>query len=280
MPTRFLSDAEIKRLEGWPEAIDPPGLARYFDLDADDLEFVRRQHGPAAQLGVALQLCSLRWLGFVPDDLTTAPPDAITVPAAALDVSPRVIFEYSVRPQTRREHRPMVREHAGFRPGALAELDALAGWLTEKALEHDRPSLLLGELVGELRRNRIERPAMDRLMRVVASARERAGEQTFQRLASQLTPALREALDRLLVPDPVIAGRTRHAWLRSRPTTISAKAMHRELDKRVFLIETIAPIVSISRRCRRTGGRGWRRLGGSRPTKRLRGWRPSGATRC
>src|SRR5450755_2106675 len=117
MPTRFLSGAEIERLEGWPEAIDPPGLARYFDLDADDLEFVRRQHSPAAQLGVALQLCSLRWLGFVPDDLTTAPPDAITVLAAALDVSPRVIFEYSVRPQTRREHRPMVREHAGFRPG-------------------------------------------------------------------------------------------------------------------------------------------------------------------
>ena len=121
----------------------------------------------------------------------------------------------------------MVRERAGFRPGALAELDALAGWLTEQALEHDRPSLLLGELVGELRRRRIERPAVDRLMRVVASARERAGEQTFQRLASQLTPALRDALDQLLVPDPVVAGRTRHAWLRSRPTTISAKAMHR-----------------------------------------------------
>jgi hypothetical protein len=37
----------------------------------------------------------------------------------------------------------------------------------------------------------------------------------------------------------VIAGRTRHAWLRARPTTISAKAMHHELDRRVFLVETI-----------------------------------------
>jgi TnpA family transposase len=156
-------------------------LLRYFDLDRDDRTFVRRQHSPSAQLGVALQLCALRWLGFVPDDLTAAPPDAITVLAEALDTSPRVIFEYAVRPQTRREHRPMIREHAGFR----------------------------------------------------------AGEQTFQRLAPQLTPALREALDRLLVPDPVIAGRTRHAWLRSRPTTISAKAMHRELEKRAFLIETV-----------------------------------------
>jgi hypothetical protein len=86
MPTRFLSDAEIERLGGWPEAIDPPDLARYFDLDAVDLEFVRRQHSSAAQLGVGLQLCALRWLGFVPEDLTTAPPDAITVLAGALDV--------------------------------------------------------------------------------------------------------------------------------------------------------------------------------------------------
>lgn len=271
MPTRFLSDAEIERLEGWPEAIDPPELARYFDLDADDLEFVRRQHSPAAQLGVALQLCSLRWLDFVPRDLTAAPPDAITVLAVVLDVPARVIFEYSVRPQTRREHRPMVREHAGFRAGALAELDALTGWLTEKALEHDRPSLLLGELVAELRRRRIERPAVDRMMRVVASARERAGGQTFQRLGSQLTPALREALDRLLVPDREISGRTRHAWLRSRPTTISATAMQRELDKRVFLTETVGADRFDLSRSRQTGDRGWRRPGVSRPTKRWRG---------
>ena len=239
MPTRFLSDAEIQRLESFPEAIDERDLVRHFALDEEDLRFVRRQHSQAGQLGVALQLCSLRWLGFVPDDLAAAPPEAIAALAGSLDVPPRAIFEYSVRPQTRREHRPLVREHAGFRAGARAELDTLAGWLTDQALEHDRPSLLLGELVAELRRRRVDRPAVDRLMRLVASARERASEQTFERLALQLVPGVREILDGLLVPDPAVAGRTRHAWLRSRPTTVSAKAMHRELDKRAFLIETV-----------------------------------------
>jgi TnpA family transposase len=239
MPTRFLSDAEIERLESFPEAIDERDLARFFALDEEDLRFVRRQHSPAGQLGVALQLYALRWLGFVPDDLTAAPPEVIAALSGVLDVPPRAIFDYSVRPQTRRGHRPLVREHAGFRAGAHAELDALGGWLTEQALEHDRPSLLLGELVAELRRRRIDRPAVDRLMRLVAAARERAHEQTFQRLASQLGPTVRKVLDGLLVPDPVIAGRTRHALLRSRPTTVSAKAMHRELDKRAFLIETV-----------------------------------------
>jgi hypothetical protein len=173
-------------------------------------------------------------LGFVPDDLTAAPAEAIAVLGVVLDAPPRAVFDYSVRPQTRREHRPLVREHAGFRAGGRAELETLAGWLTERALEHDRPSLLLGELVAELRRRRIDRPAVDRLMRLVASARERAHEQAFQRLASQLSLAVREVLDGLLVPDPGIAGRTRHAWLRSRPTTVSVKAMRRELDKRAL----------------------------------------------
>jgi hypothetical protein len=40
---------------------------------------VRRQHGAAGQLGIALQLCSLRWLWFVSDDLPSAPEEVITV---------------------------------------------------------------------------------------------------------------------------------------------------------------------------------------------------------
>jgi Domain of unknown function (DUF4158) len=66
MPTRFLSDAEIERLEAFPESIDRGDLARFFRLDGEDLRFVRQQNGAAGRLGIALQLCSLRWLGFVP----------------------------------------------------------------------------------------------------------------------------------------------------------------------------------------------------------------------
>jgi Domain of unknown function (DUF4158) len=42
-------------------------------------------------------------------------------------------------------------------------------WLTERALEHERPSLLFAEACGELRRRRIERPAVATLMRLRAS---------------------------------------------------------------------------------------------------------------
>jgi len=78
MPTQFLSRSEIERLESFPEEIDRDELAEHFRLAGEDLEFVRSQYGPEGQLGNAVQLCTLRWLGFIPEDLTAAPAAAVT----------------------------------------------------------------------------------------------------------------------------------------------------------------------------------------------------------
>ena len=42
-------------------------------MSESDLEFVRQQRGDHNRLGFALQLCALRYLGFCPDDIATAP---------------------------------------------------------------------------------------------------------------------------------------------------------------------------------------------------------------
>jgi hypothetical protein len=54
-PGRFLSDAEIERLEVWPEAIERRDVVRFFAPAGEDLEFVREQLGAANQVAVALQ---------------------------------------------------------------------------------------------------------------------------------------------------------------------------------------------------------------------------------
>jgi len=237
MATRFLSRAEIGRLESFPESIDRRGLARFSSVGGEDLRFVRQQRGAANQLGIAVQLGALRWLGFIPEDLTAAPPEALVPLADTLDVSPRVIFDYAVRAPTRAEHRLLVRAHSGFRPCSERELEALGERLVEVALEHERPSLLLGRICELLRGEQIERPSIDRLVRLVAWAGERAHQVTFQRVGSQLTDPLRATLEGLLASAE--GARSQHAWLRARPTTVSAGAMRRELEKRAFLIEQL-----------------------------------------
>lgn len=87
MPTRFLSDAELARLSGYPTEIADDDLVTFFRLEGEDLAWLGREHrGPANRLGLALQLCTLPWLGFVPDDLGGAPEPAVERLAAQLGV--------------------------------------------------------------------------------------------------------------------------------------------------------------------------------------------------
>ncbi len=71
MPTRFLSDAELAQLSGFPTEIAAEDLVTYFRLEESDRRWLIGEHrGAANRLGLGLQLCILAWLGFVPDDLT------------------------------------------------------------------------------------------------------------------------------------------------------------------------------------------------------------------
>ena len=77
MATRVFADEELQRLREFPE-ISREELFRYFTLTPADLAFVAPQgRGPAVRLGLAVALCTLPWLGFVPDKVSSAPPVAV-----------------------------------------------------------------------------------------------------------------------------------------------------------------------------------------------------------
>lgn len=48
----------------------------YFWLSEDDHREVNRQREPFNRVGYALQLCTLRYLGFVPTDFTATPEES------------------------------------------------------------------------------------------------------------------------------------------------------------------------------------------------------------
>ena len=104
MPGRVFTESERRRLDAFPSEIVESDLIRYFTLSASDLELVRQQRGDHNRLGFALQLCALRYLGFCPDDLVTAPPAAISFVADQLQVIPAALRPYGARPQTRTGH--------------------------------------------------------------------------------------------------------------------------------------------------------------------------------
>ena len=173
-------------------------------------------------------------MGFVPDDLSSAPPDAVAFVAHQLAVAPDVLAAYGARAQTRQDHLLAVQTHLGYRKVGRDDVHTLADWLLARALEHDKPTLLYELACEKLRTAQLVRPGVTRLERLVAETRERAQEATFHQLAPILTDECQRCLDTLLAPDPA-RGMTPLAWLRRPAVSNSPKAIVGNLEKLTFL---------------------------------------------
>jgi Domain of unknown function (DUF4158) len=128
MPVRYLSDPELARLSSWPDEIAVEDAVTYFTLSADDLSWLagfNRQHN---RLAVAVQLSTLPWLGWIPDDLVGCPPLALDRLALALGIAPdtssALLAEYGGwQGRTRREPASPLRFPDHFEPDRRAGLD-------------------------------------------------------------------------------------------------------------------------------------------------------------
>lgn len=233
MPTRVFSDAELEALRGFPE-ITAAELIRYFWLAQPDLEFARRRHGPRNQLGVAVQVAVLGWLGFVPDDLAAAPAAGVGSLAEQLGVPFEVFADYGRRDQTRTDHLREVAAFLGWRTPGAVDLKELDLFLLARAMEHDSPSVLFRLACEYLRSAQLIRPGPVVLVERVASARAAAKTATYERVERLLTRERCAELDELLVVDPEV-GHTRLFWLGDGATQASPAAVKSEVAKLAFL---------------------------------------------
>ena len=160
MPGQFLTEAERARLTRFPTDLSTEDLSAYFTLTAADKALVQQQRGAHNRLGFALQVGALRLMGFCPDDLMTAPPTVVRYLAQQLGVAPEALADYGIRAQTRTDHLQMIQRHLGFRMADMFDLAALAEWLVERALEHDKPTLLFQLAAEKLYREKIVRPGV------------------------------------------------------------------------------------------------------------------------
>jgi hypothetical protein len=237
MPVQLFTEAERTRRNRFPEVIAYEDLVTFFTRSERDLASSPRPSAPHNRLGYALQLCTLRFMGFVPDDLRSAPPDAVAFVAHQLAVEPHVLAAYGARAQTRQDHLLAVQTHLGYRKVGRDDMRTLAAWLLERALEHDKPTLLYELTCEKLRTEQLVRPGVTRLERLVAETRERAQEETFQQLAPMRTDDCQRVLDTLLELDPA-RGMTPLAWLRRPAVSNSPRAIMSNLEKLTFLRAT------------------------------------------
>ena len=234
----FLKVADRDALARFPNHVDTDDLGLCFTLTPHDFaEVIDRRYGSGARVAAGIQIGAMRLLGFVPDDLSAVPDAVLTFVAEQVGASPGTVTDYTTRQQTRSEHVTAVIRHLGFRRTDRGDLKLLGDWLTERALEHDRPIVVFRLACEFLHAEYLARPGVTVIERAVIAARQRANLETYQRLASQLTARARRRLDQLLEVQPKL-GMTPLVWLR-RPGTGSLVTQIREHLARIELLRSV-----------------------------------------
>jgi TnpA family transposase len=234
MPAHFLSLSERQALTQFPSTVTDTDLVRYFTLSQRDLQQLVPFRSTHNRLGFALQLCTLRFLGFSPLQLDAVPLPVLHYLAQQLALDPSALNRYGRRSQTRRRHRQTVEQYLGFQACSQVTLAPLQAWLLNRALDHDKPSLLLELAIAKLYRDKIVRPGISTLERLVTQVRAQAMQTTFESIQPLLAPHHYPFLDQLLQVDQTL-GMTRLSWLRRPATMNSPKAILKTLHKLNFL---------------------------------------------
>lgn len=227
-------------MSSWPTGLAHSDLVEFVDLDVSDVRWLNSQRGDANRLGMAVALCAVRQLGFVPDDLAGTPVEIVEPLADALGVPTGLLGVYAAEVAGRRgghrRHVAAVLSHLGWTVCGRGEWKRLAGWLLARALEHDDATVLFRDALDQFRIDQVLRPSLDELARAVATARVAANTELHRRLGGWLTADRRRQVDRLVVTDPA-RGVAPFVWLGTQATTESPRAINNELDKLDLLVD-------------------------------------------
>ena len=199
MPVSFLSEAERLRLNSFPADLSANDLIAHFTLTDSDFRQIPKSSTPPNQLGFALQLLLLRFLGFYLADFNSIPQFVIKFVASQIEIEAEELESYGERQATLTAHRQAVEKYLGFRHPDQTDLARIEEWLLERALEHDRPTLLLQLLCEHFLHEKIIRPGFSVVERMVATARNSAETEIFKRLEIIIDDVLSQDLDGLLL---------------------------------------------------------------------------------
>ena len=229
MPRRsILSAAERDNLLVLPDTQDE--LIRHYTFSEHDLSLIRQRRGDANRLGIAVQLCLLRFpgQGLLPD--ATVPIPLLQWIGQQLQLDPVCWPQYAEREETRREHLLELRAYLGMEPfGHMHHRQAVHA-TTELALQTDKSIVLANSVVETLRHKHIILPTLDVVERVCAEALTRANRRIYDTLAEPLSDSHRHRLDDLLkLRDN--SKTTTLAWLRLSPVKPNSRHMLEHIER-------------------------------------------------
>ena len=205
-----LTDAQRAALLAIPT--DETTLVRHYTLSDEDRRLITRRRRPDTRLGLALQLCALRYPGRLLRPGEPIPMEAAGFIAGQLDVSPEALGDFARRNSTRYEQLGALRQTYGFVDLTHPHRQELRGWLLGVALVTTDGVAVVAALAEEMRRRRIVIPGVTVLERLAAEVISTADDQVIKSIVGRLRLEQRRRLD-MLCEQKAHERQSRFAWV-------------------------------------------------------------------
>ena len=229
MPRRsLLSTTERQSLLCYPDCEED--LTRQYTLSDADQSLIRQRRGNANRLGIAVQMCLLRFPGhgLLPD--SDIPSFLLQWIGKQIGVDAACWPQYAGRAETRRDHLLELRAYLGMEQFGLRHYRQASSAIGELAMQTDKGIVLAGALIEHLQRKLVIFPVIDTIERICSEAITRANRRLHAALADPLSAEHRKRLDDLLRRRE--NGRmTRLAWLRQSPAKPNSRHMLEHIER-------------------------------------------------
>src|SRR5271163_769853 len=150
---------------------DEESLIRHCTLSRAEMDLIQAKRTPHNRLGLAIQLCFLRYLGraILFGEIPAAPMVAFL--AQQIGIDPGALVEYGRRDTNRREHAVEVQRHLGLHPPVREDRRAALSAALAAATTSDKGMPIAEAIIAAFRDRKSVLPATDTLDRIGRAAR-------------------------------------------------------------------------------------------------------------
>lgn len=231
MPAQFLTPEQRRHYGRFVGDPTPEQFGRYFHLDDHDRVLIATRDEPHTQLGMAVQVGTVRFLGLFPTHWETVPTSVVQYVAVQLGITGTEWETFLKRETATREQYPLIEQAYGYQSFQDPAMQLMIRrWLYARAWLNDEPPGQLFDLAVEhLKHQKVLLPGLTTLERLIRRVRDRVQKRIWKRLYNLLTPEQRTRLLEL-VPQGTeeMAPLVR---LRRGPVVVSPPALKESLDR-------------------------------------------------
>lgn len=238
---RILTDEQRLWLTTIPPDLSPEELVRYYTLSPDDITFIQHHYKDENRLGIAVQLCGLRYPGRRLVELLPIPEVVLHYIAGQLDISSEAFADYGQREATIYEHRNDIRQNYGYRNYDARDQLPLTRHLLPLAMESDEPVPLVQTALSYMRQQGIIAPGITTTESLVWRVQRIARLRVYQRLTKMLSPEQRAQLDGLVDTEDSEFSTSVFGWLRAPVGKPSPDSIYHLLTRLAYIDDLKLP---------------------------------------